>query len=91
MRGLGPELVPRGVTNAISNPKLTVYNLQGGVIAPNGDWQSEIPPAAGVQTFAVSRTNFGPTDSRESAIGLTLPPGGYTAFADGENGETGVT
>ena len=91
IRAIGPSLIAHGVPNAISNPKLTIYDSQGNVIAQNDDWQVSIPPAAGYQTFAVSSTPFSPTDPREAAIGLILPPGNYTAFADGVNGETGVT
>jgi sugar lactone lactonase YvrE len=91
IRAMGPGLVARGVANAISNPKLTIFDQGGNVIAQNDDWQTQIPPAAGYQTFSVASTQWAPNDPRESAIGLILPPGAYTAFADGVNGEMGVT
>ncbi|OAI42345.1 hypothetical protein AYO41_00850 [Verrucomicrobia bacterium SCGC AG-212-E04] len=91
IRAIGPGLVPFGVANAISNPMLTVFNQSGNVIAQNDDWQTQIPPAAGYQTFPVASTQWAPNDARESAIGLVLAPGAYTAFADGVNGEMGVT
>jgi hypothetical protein len=91
IRARGPALVALGVTNAISNPKLTVFDQGGNVIAQNDDWQTQIPPAAGYATFPLDSTQWAPSDPRESAIGLVLPPGAYTAFADGVNGEMGVT
>jgi hypothetical protein len=91
VRAIGPALIPLGVANAISNPILTVFDSSGNVIAQNDNWQTPVAPAAGYQTFPVGSTNLTPSDPRESAIGLILPPGDYTAFADGVNGETGIT
>ena len=91
IRAVGPSLVPSGVGNAISNPKLTVFDQGRNIIAQNDDWQTQIPPASGYATFPLGSTPWTPNDPRESAIGLVLPPGAYTAFADGVNGEMGIT
>src|SRR5262249_52450036 len=68
IRAMGPAMVAAGVANTISNPMLTVFDQNGNVIAQNDDWQTQIPPAAGYQTFSVASTQWAPSDPRESAI-----------------------
>ena len=83
VRARGPSLAEFGIAQPLSDPELQVYSGQN-VIAANGDWQSS-PDAAAI----ISR-GFAPTDSRESVILITLPPGAYTAIVSGKNGATGV-
>ena len=85
VRAIGPSLQSGGVPvqGRMSDPTLEVY--QGGnptPIAANDDWQAN---EADVQA-----TNLAPTDSRESAIVMTLNPGSYTTILQGKNGEQGI-
>jgi hypothetical protein len=84
VRGLGPSLgrPPYNVPNALADPTLDLHNSTSS-IATNDDWQS----ASNSNQIPV---NLRPPDSRESAILITLQPGGYTAILSGKNGTTGV-
>jgi len=83
--GTGPSLGAFGVTNALANPQLTIVrSSDGAVIATNDDWQGD-PNAAQIQAAGLA-----PSNSLESAVMLTLPPGAYTAILSGVGGGTGV-
>ena len=83
IRALAPSLAAAGVANVMSNPTLTVFNGQNQPIATNDDWRSS-------DEANIIATGRAPTDNRESAIILTLPPGGYTSIISGVGGEMGV-
>ena len=51
----------------------------------NNDWQDNPPQAA-----ELTAAGLAPTNSLESAIAATLPPGAYTALLAGLNNGTGV-
>ncbi len=83
VRAIGPSLTALGVPGALTNPTLSVYNDQGQVIASNDDWKS-------TQKAAIQASGLAPGNDSESAVIVTLPPGGYTAIVSGVNGEMGV-
>ncbi|HEX8679035.1 MAG TPA: hypothetical protein VF683_03705, partial [Chthoniobacterales bacterium] len=83
VRALGPSLSAAGVTGALADPILELYNSAGSKIFTNDNWQSE-------QAQQIGATALAPTDGREAAIVATLPPGSYTAIVRGVNGSTGV-
>jgi hypothetical protein len=88
VRARGPSLAPFGIPNALADPVLTlVRQADQVVIATNDDWQSQAIPADG---GAIQSSGFAPTDAKEAAIRITLPPGAYTAIVTGKNGTTGV-
>lgn len=79
----GPSLAAQGVTGTLANPTLTLFS--GSMpIAFNDDWGS----AANAKDIAA--TGFGPTNSLESAVLVTLDPGPYTAIVSGASGATGI-
>ena len=84
IRGLGPSLgqPPFNVPNVLADPTLDLHNSTSS-IATNDDWQS----ASNSNQIPV---NLRPSDSRESAILITLQPGGYTAILSGKSGTIGV-
>ncbi len=85
VRARGPSLIPFGISNALANPTLQlVRSSDSAVLATNDDWQS-----AG-NASAVTASGFAPSNSLESAILMTLPPGAYTAIVQGVGGTTGV-
>jgi len=84
IQGIGPALTAAGVPNALANPTLTlVRSSDGAIIASNDDWQTA-SNAADIQAAGLA-----PSDPRESAIMMTLPPGAYTAILAGAGGGTG--
>jgi hypothetical protein len=88
---VGPSLIPFGIDNALSNPRLELHDANG-TLAGNDDWQTT--QIGGVitndQSAAIQATGLAPGNSAESAILATLAPGNYTAIAQGVNGGTGV-
>jgi hypothetical protein len=91
IRATGPSLVPFGVNNALANPQLELHDANGA-LAGNDDWQTT--QVGGIitndQSAAIQNSGLAPGDPAESAIIVTLPPGNYTAIAQGVNGGTGV-
>ena len=83
IRARGPSLTAFGVTGALSNPMVSLYSGQT-LVASNDDWGN-----AG-NVVDIQATGNAPTDSRESAILITLNPGAYTAIVSGAGGATGV-
>lgn len=86
VRGVGPALVSQGVSDALADPQLSVYDAGGNLIASNGDWSGEKIAALSARVGAFPL----PENSRDSALLLTLPPGAYTAHVRGANHATGV-
>jgi hypothetical protein len=83
--GYGPSLSSAGLANPLANPTLTlVRSSDGAVIASNDDWGS-----AG-NAPQIQASGFAPSNARESAILMSLPPGAYTAILSGVAGGTGV-
>ncbi|HXE60755.1 MAG TPA: Ig-like domain-containing protein [Gemmatimonadaceae bacterium] len=81
----GPSLANFGIANALANPTLTlVRSSDQSVVATNVGWRSAANAAQ------IQASGFAPSDPRESAILVTLPPGAYTAIVSGANGSTGV-
>ena len=84
VRAIGPSLANYGVDGALQNPMLTLVRMSDNtVVASNDNW-GDSANAAQIQT-----KGFAPSDSLESAILITLPPGAYTAIVTG-NGGAGV-
>jgi hypothetical protein len=83
VRARGPSLAAQGVPGTLSNPTLQLFS-GAAVIASNDDWGTA-SNAAQIQS-----SGFAPSDSRESAIRMTLNPGAYTAIVSGAGNATGV-
>ncbi|MES2692654.1 MAG: hypothetical protein V4773_04215, partial [Verrucomicrobiota bacterium] len=73
VRGAGPALAAFGVTDALSNPRLTLY--RGATVLWENDTAAGDANAASVRVGAFPF----PNGSRDSAMLVTLPPGTYTA------------
>lgn len=83
-RALGPELADRGISGELLDPMITVYDGNGAILGNNDNWQDS-PDAA-----AITADGLAPTDPRESALLLLLPPGNYTAIVEGADRTTGI-
>jgi hypothetical protein len=79
----GPSLAQVGVTGAVANPRLDLFDSAGRLIATNDDVGAI---AAGSE---LSRIPGVPTNPIESALVVVLPPGNYTAQVSAASG-TGV-
>jgi hypothetical protein len=91
VRATGPSLIPFGISNALADPRLELHD-GNGTLAGNDDWQ--VTQTGGIitsdQSGAIQNSGLAPGNPAESAILATLPPGSYTAVAQGVNGGTGV-
>ena len=92
IRAIGPELTQHGITSALANPRLELYNGTGALVASNDNWQTTI---LGVlittnQVNEIQNSGHAPTAASESAIIANLQPGNYTAIVRGVNNTTGI-
>ncbi len=85
VRAVGPSLAGFGVTDALRDPRLTVY-ADNTVRAMNDDWGG-----GAILTDIFTRVGAFPlpADSRDAAILLTLNPGAYTVHVQGANSTPG--
>jgi len=101
VRGVGPALTALGVQGALSQPVVGVYDAaSGALIASDTGWGSELVAGTSMaQVYFRSATAedmssvgaFALTaGSQDSAMVLTLPPGGYTVEISGVGASTGV-
>jgi VCBS repeat protein len=87
IRGIGPSLANFGVTNALGDTTLELY--QGNtLLASNDNWK--ISSDGSSQQAEIQATTIPPTNDLESAIVRTLAPGNYTAVLRGKNNLTGI-
>jgi probable HAF family extracellular repeat protein len=88
IRAIGPTLAQFGVTGALSDPQLAVFNAAGSEVARNDDWEDNrvvIGPAfSEVGAFPLG------LGSRDAATVVSLQPGSYTVQVSGVNNGTGV-
>jgi hypothetical protein len=94
VRAIGPALTPLGVTNALADPKLTIYRSDAPAGAPpvdsNGDWSLRADAATTAQA-AVAAGAFPLTvGSKDAAVVIELTPGAYTVQVEPETGAGGV-
>ncbi len=79
VRGVGPALVPLGVTGAVADPRLTVFNSAGVSVAANDDWDAAGNGAL-VRTASTATGAFAlPAGSKDAASFVALGSGAYTA------------
>jgi CSLREA domain-containing protein len=83
VRAIGPSLSNFGITDAMLDPTLDLYNSNGVTIASNDNWKD-------TQQAQIQATGLAPSNDTESAIVQTLAPGSYTAIVRGKNNTTGV-
>ena len=90
VRCAGPALGGFGVSSAIANPELKLFNAAEQMIASNDDWSA----GANATAIAAASQKIGAfafdQNSKDSAILVTLDPGIYTAHASGVGGATGT-
>ena len=83
VRAIGPSLSRFGISSALQDPTLTLYDSYGSVLATNDNWRDGHQPE-------VMAAGLAPTNARESALFQSLSPGAYTAIVAGKGGTVGV-
>ena len=84
LRAIGPSLAALGVSDALEDPFIQLFDGSGTLLSSNDNWQS------GPDAAAIQRIGLAPTDAHESAIRATLPAGAYTAVVSGVGDATPV-
>lgn len=86
IRTQGPGLARYGVSNPVPDTTLTlVAQDDHHIVAQNDDWQTDPRNAR----LSGDLNGWAPSDPREAALIVTLPPGGYSALVSGK-GAAGV-
>jgi peroxiredoxin len=83
IRAAGPALTTLGVAGALANPILSVFTAAGEKILENDNW-NDGPNVVALRATAAAQGAFAlPENSRDAAMLVTLPPGGYTVQVAG--------
>jgi hypothetical protein len=83
VRAIGPSLTQAGISDALTDPTLELYDAEGSLIFQNDDWRSD-------QQQQIIDSSLAPTDDRESAIYASLAPGLYSAIIRGSGNSSGT-
>ncbi len=89
IRAVGPGLESFGVAGTLASPKLAI--IPAGMtlaVATNDGWRGD---AALANAFAAAGAFPLDRDSKDAALIVTLPPGGYTVSVSGVGDSTGNT
>jgi len=92
IRGVGPALATFGVSGALADPTVTVFDSKGTLVAQNDNWSSGGATATAVLTAAAQKTGaFTLTaNSLEAALLATLVPGAYSVHVRGATSASGI-
>ncbi len=85
IRGVGPTLSSFGVTGAVPDPKVEVFDNTGKSLGSNNDWDSSLS-----STFAKAGAFALTANSKDAALVLTLAPGNYSAVMTAADGTPGI-
>ena len=83
IRALGPELTSFGISDALQDPKMELYDGNGTLLLANDNWKDS-------QQAAIQATGLAPGDDREPAILTTLIQRNWTAIVRSKSNATGV-
>jgi hypothetical protein len=88
VRAVGPTLAQYGVTSALADPQLKIVPLNASyAVGANDNWCAD--PALRASMKAAGAFEL-PDDSRDAALVMWLPPGGYTVVTSGVGGASGT-
>ena len=85
VRGIGPSLGQFGLGPVLANPTLELHDGNGALLLSNDNWQDDPAEAAQLSAHGLALS-----DTAESGIFASLPPGAFTAILAGKNGGTGI-
>ncbi len=85
VRGIGPSLASRGVSNVLADPRIQVLTETGFARTQNDNWRSEPVQSGELQALGLAPEN----DAEAALVDRTLP-GVYTAVLSGVNDTTGL-
>ena len=83
VRGLGPTLAQFGVSEALADPVVSLFDGNGNLVSTNNNWKD-------TQQTAILATGLAPPNDLEAAILAPVSAGNYTAILSGSGGGTGI-
>jgi uncharacterized delta-60 repeat protein len=83
IRALGPSLTALGISGALQDPTLDLFDGNGAKVQSNDNWKD-------THQAEIQATGIPPGHDKESAIVAYLPAGNHTAVVSGKGGTTGV-
>jgi hypothetical protein len=86
VRGIGPSLEAFGIVDTLADPGISIFR-GSEKIAENDDWESG---NLGLSEPPAWYNWLPPTNAKESALQLSLPPGTYTVHVRGVDGGSGI-
>jgi len=84
LRALGPSLSSFGISHALRDPVLSVYNSSRTLIATNDNWEADPGHSQ------IDANGLAPANLLESASLQTLAPGAYTVIVRGKDPTPGT-
>ncbi len=84
IRAIGPSLAMHGVSGALQDPTLELFDANGSSIGSNDNWMDS------PQESEIVEVGLAPENPLESALVATLDRGNYTAILRGKDGSTGT-
>ncbi len=88
IRAVGPGLAAFGVPDTVVDPQLTLFNSSSVKIGENNDWAGGATLTAAFASVGAFVLPAG--TSKDAALLVTLPPGGYSVQVSGVGGTTGT-
>lgn len=85
VRAIGPSLASVNVADTLQDPTLELHDASGAKIRSDDNWQDDA-----TQVALLRAAGLAPSDTRESALAVSLSPGNYTAIVRGKNNTQGV-
>jgi alkaline phosphatase D len=89
IRAVGPSLARHGVTDAMADPKFSVYQRQA-VVAANDNWADAGSAQLSAAFARVGAFTLIDAASKDAATLLTMAPGVYSVVASGADGAAGT-
>jgi glucose/arabinose dehydrogenase len=89
IQAIGPELTNNGVTGALADPVLEVFDAGNASLGTNDDWEDDAESATTIRDLWGGALPFA-DGSTSSGIILMLNQGSYTAVISGKGDTTGV-
>jgi hypothetical protein len=92
IRAIGPSLTAFGITDAVANPTLDIFDGTNTKVASNDNWKTTQVGGiiTGDQFAELNASALAPSNDLESAIIANLTPGQYTAVARGAGNTVGT-
>jgi hypothetical protein len=92
IRGVGPALQGFGVTGALSDPRIEIFDRTARKVAENDNWSSSGAPESAALIEAAAKAGAFPlaNESKDAALLTVLAPGSYTIQATGVGAASGI-